>query len=74
MIELDGRVGRARGGDHAGMYISLERHESGAGWHIWVLREDPRSGPSDGWDIWADNEAQLFEWIGVDHLDVEWLD
>lgn len=73
MTDWVGTIGRVRAGDHVGCYVEVERDTSGAGWHIWVLREDPRRGPAKGWDIWADDEEQLMEWLGPTHLSVEWV-
>jgi len=73
MSEVVGRVGRSRKGEHASSYVAVERHSSGTGWHIWVMHADPRERPSGGWDIGADNEAQVQERLDINHLDVEWI-
>lgn len=73
MTDLAGRLGIARSGEHRGWYIEVERDPSWTGWHIWVSREDPRLGPSKTWDIWADDEEQVRDWLGVDEMSVEWI-
>jgi hypothetical protein len=69
-----GRVGVARAGEHRGRFVRVEADKSGTGWHIWVMADDPRAGPSAGWDIWADEPRHVDEWLGKDELDVEWID
>lgn len=61
--------------DHAGWFVTVERDPSDTGWHVWLLRADPRvhRPSSEGWDIWADDDAQLTSWLD-EHLDVEWID
>jgi hypothetical protein len=73
MTEFAGRVGVVRRGEQAGYFVSIERDPSDTGWHIWLLRDDPRrSRPSShGWDIWADDDEQVLSWI--EDLDIEWL-
>lgn len=72
----EGRLGLTRR-DHPGvppgMYVEVERDVSLSGWHIWLTQRDPRDGPSEGWDVWAETEEHLQEWLGPDVLDVEWL-
>ncbi|WP_157041887.1 hypothetical protein [Nitriliruptor alkaliphilus] len=71
----EGRLGRTRrddGGAPAGMYLEVERDQSGAGWHVWLNHEHPSRGPSEGWDIWADTAEDVLEWLRV--LDVMWVE
>jgi hypothetical protein len=74
MSDWIGRVGRARSGQDPGRYVEVTLDESRSGWHIWVTVGDPRQGPSDGWDIWADDVSSVESWLGPESLDVEWLD
>lgn len=73
---LEGRLGRARG-EYAGMFVQVDQDPTESGWHIWLSDADPRDGPlpdgSDAWDIWADDEPDVWEWLGPDQLDVEWI-
>lgn len=64
-------VGRVTSGPHRGMFVQVERDASGTGWHIWLLERWPP--PAEGFDIWADDQAQLDAWLGPDHLAVDWL-
>jgi hypothetical protein len=68
------RVGKVTTGEHEGMFVLVEADESGTGWHIWLLSEDPRVGPSSGWDIWADELEDVDEWLGPENLNVEWIE
>lgn len=60
------------------MFVEVERDASGAVWHVWLLERDPRTGPSDGWDMWVDDDAdaaaEIAEYLGAEDLDVEWID
>lgn len=69
-----GRVGKALGGQYRGMYVTVDEDPSRTGWHVWLHRSDPRLGPTDGWDIWADEVEDVLEWLSPDQLDVEWID
>lgn len=74
--ELQGRIGRTRRespGVPLGTYVEVEQDVSRSGWHIWLTQRDPRDGPSEGSDMWADTQEDLRAWLGADELDVEWF-
>jgi len=56
------------------MWVQVRRDATGAGWHLWLTAGDPKSGPSAGWDAWADDEAGVDEWMAHELDDVEWPD
>jgi len=61
------RVGIVGSGDHAGRFVQVT--EERAGFHIWLLTRHPANGPSEGWDVWAEDEAHVDAWLhemGVD--------
>ncbi len=66
-------VGRLLTGPHSGSYVLIERDENRSGFHIWVLERWPGSPDNDGWDIWADDQEQVREWLDDDAFQVEWL-
>ena len=66
------RVGVIQVGEHSGRFVSLDADRGG--WHIFLTVADPRTGPSEGWDIWADDEVQVDEWFAGDFSSVVWLD
>ena len=72
-----GRLGRNRRaygrGVLPGRYVEVEQDDTGSGWRLWLTEQDPRDGPSAGWDLWAETEQDLAEWLGEDGLDVAWL-
>lgn len=70
--DVVGRVGRVRRGPQAEMFVQVERDAAANGWHLWLLTRPPIEGPSDGWDIWADEWADVLEWLGPESLDVDW--
>lgn len=69
-----GRVRRAHGDIPAGSYVVVERDglaAAAAGWHLWVTRDDPRDGPTDGWNLWAATREEVKG--RLEEMDVEWL-
>jgi hypothetical protein len=56
------------------MYVLIERDDTDSGWHIWVLQEWPGKLPNDGYDIWADDDDQVEEWLADPGFSVNWLD
>lgn len=68
------RIGRSRSGEHSGEFIGVYAHQGAYGWHIAIQQHDPRLGPSEGWDMWADTWEDVETWVGPDNLDVEWFD
>jgi hypothetical protein len=68
-----GRVGRLASGQHAGRYVVVEEDKTRTGFHIWLLQRHPQEGSSDGWDVWADDEAVVAAWFSRALASVEWL-
>lgn len=68
----DGGVGQVVGGSHLGMFVKVEEDPSGTGFHIWLLERHPDEGPSQGWDIWADNADDVDDWFAGELADVQW--
>lgn len=66
-----GSVGLVKGGQYDGMYVEVERATDG--FHIWLLTRHPDTGPSEGWDIWADTEDDVDEWFASDLAGIRWL-
>lgn len=69
----DGRVGVVEGGRYAGMYATVESDASGTGFHIWLTQRHPATGPSDGWDIWADVVEDVDAGFNDELAPVRWL-
>lgn len=68
----DGRVGRVLGGSNAGRFVKVDQDSSGTGFHIWLSERHPDEGPSQGWDIWADNAEDVDEWFAGELATVQW--
>jgi hypothetical protein len=66
------RIGRLTSGPYTEMYVQVERDRGG--FHIWLSRAHPSEGPSEGWDIWADERDDVDAWFSSDLRSVEWLD
>lgn len=70
----EGQVGLLRGGTYAGRYVEVESEPRSPGaFHIWLSQQHPDEGPSDCWDIWADNADDVDAWFDGDLATVEWL-
>ena len=48
------------------------RTPQGAGFHIWLLQDHPDTGPSDGWDLWAEDASQVDEWFDGELASITW--
>ena len=66
--------GRLTTGPHQGRWVYIERDATADGWHIWVLQHRFGDEPNDGFDIWADDEAQVEQWLGDPEFQVSWAD
>lgn len=72
-VQVQGRLGIARRGPYAGMFVGVELTRSGDGWYVYLSATNPRLGPvrGDAWNSWAETDQDLDEML-LD-LDVEWL-
>ncbi|WP_152991363.1 hypothetical protein [Frankia sp. R43] len=65
-----GVPGRILSGEYEGRSLLVERDRAGTGWRIYITEQSP-GVRGEGWDVWADDEHQIEEWIR-DFGAIEW--
>lgn len=66
------RHGQLTAGPNTGRWVYIEPDASASGWHIWVLQYRYGEQPNDGFDIWADDEDQVEQWLTDPDFQVSW--
>ncbi|HLJ29058.1 MAG TPA: hypothetical protein VKY85_20275 [Candidatus Angelobacter sp.] len=71
LISKIGKKGRIKNGKYAGFFVRIEDDSQNTGGYLILIWQDV---PSEGYDNWVENSADLEQFMCEAGWDIEWLD